>query len=133
VDPARVRQARLEAGMSLADVAGNEVSRTMIHFIEHGRSRPSERVLKLIARRTGKPMSYFEARGGSSAGAARSLASELATVADRVRQLARTGQLTRTEVQALTLVEVNLHQGAALIRSLERTPIPRSRERPGSK
>src|SRR5438094_6409883 len=59
VDPLRVRQARLEAGLSLAQVAGDDVSRTFIHFVEQGRSRPSIVVLGLIARRTGKPMSYF--------------------------------------------------------------------------
>src|SRR5690348_3169972 len=50
VDPARVREARREAGLSLAQLAGDEVSRTFLHFVEHGRSRPSQAVLALIAR-----------------------------------------------------------------------------------
>ena len=36
-----VREARLEAGLSLADIAGGELSRTAIHLIEHGRVNPS--------------------------------------------------------------------------------------------
>jgi transcriptional regulator with XRE-family HTH domain len=128
VDPARVREARLDAGLSLAQVAGNDVSRTLIHLIEHGRSRPSERVLRLIARRTGKPLSYFEARTASDHGAqANSLALELAAVADHVRRFLRAGPLTPTEIQAITLVEVNLHQAAALVRSLEQARATRSR------
>lgn len=54
-----VRQARLESGLSLAQVAGREISRAAIHLIETGRSRPSMPTLELIARRTGKPLSYF--------------------------------------------------------------------------
>ena len=54
-----VRQARLEAGLSLADVAGKLVSRTAIHLIEHGRVKPSMETLQHIARRTRKPLDYF--------------------------------------------------------------------------
>jgi len=36
-----VRQARLEASLSLAQVAAGEVSRTAIHLIEYGRVKPS--------------------------------------------------------------------------------------------
>src|SRR5439155_19787729 len=54
-----VREARLESGLSLAQVAGREISRAAIHLIETGRSRPSMPTLELIARRTGKPLSFF--------------------------------------------------------------------------
>jgi tetratricopeptide (TPR) repeat protein len=54
-----VRRARQEAGLSLADVAGASVSRTAIHYIEIGRTRPSWETLRLIARRTRKPIDYF--------------------------------------------------------------------------
>ena len=53
MDSVRVRQARIEAGLTLAQVAGDEVSRTFIHLVEHGRSRPSKETLALIAKRTG--------------------------------------------------------------------------------
>jgi transcriptional regulator with XRE-family HTH domain len=55
-ETARVREARREAGLSLAQLAGDEVSRTFLHFVEHGRSRPAQAVLALIAKRTGRPV-----------------------------------------------------------------------------
>lgn len=54
-----VRQARLEARLSLAEVAANQVSRTAVHHIENGRTRPSLETLQLIARQTRKPIEYF--------------------------------------------------------------------------
>jgi len=54
-----VAQARTEAGLSLAQVAGGELSRTAIHLIEKGMARPSMETLKHIAHKTGKPMSFF--------------------------------------------------------------------------
>jgi tetratricopeptide (TPR) repeat protein len=54
-----VRQARKEANLSLAQVAGQAISRTAIHLIETGRSRPSLETLELIARKTRKPVEFF--------------------------------------------------------------------------
>lgn len=54
-----VRQARQEANLSLAQVAGDAISRTAIHLIETGRSRPSLETLELIARKTRKPVDFF--------------------------------------------------------------------------
>ena len=54
-----VRLARKEAKLSLAQVAGQAVSRTAIHLIENGRSRPSIETLELIARKTHKPVEFF--------------------------------------------------------------------------
>ena len=54
-----VRQARKEARLTLAQVAGQHVSRTAIHLIETGRSRPSLDTLELIARQTHKPVEFF--------------------------------------------------------------------------
>ena len=54
-----VRQARQEAKLSLAQVADRTVSRTAIHLIETGRSRPSFETLELIARKTRKPVEFF--------------------------------------------------------------------------
>ena len=54
-----VRQARLEASLSLAQVAAGEVSRTAIHLIEKGRVKPSLQTLRVIARQTRKPIGYF--------------------------------------------------------------------------
>jgi transcriptional regulator with XRE-family HTH domain len=54
-----VAQARMEAGLTLSQVAGGLVSRTAIHLIEKGRTRPSIETLMQIAARTNKPMSFF--------------------------------------------------------------------------
>ena len=55
----RVRQARREAGLTMAQVGGEERSRTAIYLIEVGRTRPTPETLQLIAERTGKPVEYF--------------------------------------------------------------------------
>ena len=54
-----VRQARLEAQLSLAQVAAGQVSRTAIHLIENGRVKPSLETLQVIARQTRRPIEYF--------------------------------------------------------------------------
>jgi len=53
IDPDLVRQARLKAGLSLAQVAGSDLSRQAVHLIETGKVRPSMRSLQIIARRLG--------------------------------------------------------------------------------
>src|SRR5712692_7634728 len=59
IRPGAVREARHEAGLSLAGVAGEDLTRAAIHLIETGRARPSMPTLELISRRTGKPVSFF--------------------------------------------------------------------------
>ena len=61
-----VRQARLEAKLSLAQVAAGKVSRAAIHNIETGRNMPSLETLELIARQTGKPIEYFLGNDGAN-------------------------------------------------------------------
>lgn len=66
-----VAQARREAGLTLAEVAGGKLSRTAIHLVEKGLASPSMETLRLIARQTGKPLTFFlqddvaAGRGGS--------------------------------------------------------------------
>lgn len=55
----RIRQARQEAGLSLAAVARMDFSRAFLNQVELGRSRPSPRTLRLIAERLGRPVEYF--------------------------------------------------------------------------
>ncbi len=43
----------------MAQVGGDERSRTAIYLIEVGRSRPTPETLQLISERTGKPIEYF--------------------------------------------------------------------------
>jgi tetratricopeptide (TPR) repeat protein/DNA-binding XRE family transcriptional regulator len=62
VKPGSVKQARLDAGLSLGQVASGVVSRTAIYFVETGKSRPSMDTLRLIADRTGRSLDYFLSR-----------------------------------------------------------------------
>jgi len=119
VDPERVRQARLDAGLSLAQLAGDDVSRTSIHFVERGRSRPSRGVLALIARRTGKPISYFTRQLQPHGQPSADLASELTRLASHVRQFVNVNHLTNAEHEAMKLIEVALRQGAQLTKTVQ--------------
>lgn len=121
VNPSRVHEARIEAGLSLAQVAGDDVSRTFIHFVEQGRSRPSQTVLALIARRTGKPISYF-LDGSPQEGHGSGLPEELTRVAASVRRFAASRRLTAGEREAMKLVESTLQHAARVARAVERTP-----------
>src|ERR1700682_5346507 len=62
IKPGTVKQARSEAGLSLPQVAGTEISRTAIYFVETGKAKPSMETLKLIAERTGRPLDFFLSR-----------------------------------------------------------------------
>ncbi len=59
IRPGSVARARSDSGLTLAQVAGNVVSRTAIHLIEKGRVLPSIETLMLIARQTNRPLSFF--------------------------------------------------------------------------
>jgi tetratricopeptide (TPR) repeat protein len=54
-----VKQARREAGLSLAQVGKGHVTAPAIYLIETGRTRPSLPTLEHIAQRTGKPVEFF--------------------------------------------------------------------------
>src|SRR5579872_616520 len=59
IKPGTVKQARLEAGLSLGQVARDDISRTAIYFVETGKAKPSMETLTLIAQRTGRPIEFF--------------------------------------------------------------------------
>ena len=65
--PGSVKQARAEAGLSLAQLGKGHVTAPAIYLIETGRTRPSLPTLEHIARRTGKPLDFFlaEPAGGT--------------------------------------------------------------------
>ena len=65
VRPGSVKQARLQAGLSLGKVARNDISRTAIYFVETGKAKPSMETLQLISERTGRPLEFF-LDGGSA-------------------------------------------------------------------
>ena len=127
MDPARVREARRDARLSLAQVAGDDFSRTFLHLVEHGRSRPSKGVLALIAKRTGRPVSFFIAVSTLQAQSAKDLARELVAIADRVRSLMAETRITRVDREALKLLELTMRQGAELALALDGLPKRRSK------
>jgi transcriptional regulator with XRE-family HTH domain len=55
----RVRRLRMEKGMSLAKVAGGDFSRAFLNQVELNKSRPSVRVLRVIADRLDAPVDYL--------------------------------------------------------------------------
>jgi transcriptional regulator with XRE-family HTH domain len=127
VDPSRVRQARLEQGLSLAQVAGTEVSRVFIHQVEKGQARPSRRVLALIARRTHKPISFFIPTNMSAFKTRLDLPAELSRAGAQIRRFIAETALTVPEREAMKLVQLTLRHGARLARSIESEA-----ERPGT-
>lgn len=54
-----VKEARQRAGLSLGQIARNDISRTAIYFVETGKAKPSQETLELIAQRTGQPLDFF--------------------------------------------------------------------------
>jgi len=57
--PGAVKQARIEAGLSLAKVGKGCVTAPAVYLIETGRTRPSLPTLEHIARRLGKSVEFF--------------------------------------------------------------------------
>ncbi len=55
----KLRQARLEAGLSQRQLCGEEITRNMLSQIEHGTARPSMKTLQYLAARLGKTVGYF--------------------------------------------------------------------------
>src|SRR4030088_2042240 len=74
----RVRKLRMERGMSLAKVAGGDFSRAFLNQVELNKSRPSVRVLRVIADRLQAPVDYL--LDGSTPSLDRELALEKARV-----------------------------------------------------
>lgn len=55
----KLRQARLEAGLSQRALCGGEITRNMLSCIENGAAQPSMHTLQYLADRLGKPVSFF--------------------------------------------------------------------------
>lgn len=56
---ARLKQARLEAGLSQRQLCGDVITRNMLSQIENGSAKPSMDTLRYLSSRLGKPVSYF--------------------------------------------------------------------------
>lgn len=55
----KIKQARLDAGLSQRQLCGDTITRNMLSLIESGRARPSMDTLGELAARMGKSVSYF--------------------------------------------------------------------------
>ena len=55
----KLKQARLEMGLSQRQLCGEEITRNMLSQIENGSARPSMDTLRYLARRLGKTVSWF--------------------------------------------------------------------------
>ena len=55
----RLKEARLEAGLSQRQLCGNMITRNMLSQIENGSARPSMDTLQYLAGELGKPVGYF--------------------------------------------------------------------------
>ena len=55
----KLRQARMEAGLSQRQLCGEAITRNMLSQIEHGTAKPSMGTLQYLASRLGKPVSFF--------------------------------------------------------------------------
>ena len=55
----KIKQARLEAGLSQRQLCGEEVTRNMLSQIENGSAKPSMATLSYFAARLGKSVSFF--------------------------------------------------------------------------
>ena len=55
----KIKDARLEAGLSQKALCGDVITRNMLSLIESGRAKPSMQTLRYLAEQLGKPISYF--------------------------------------------------------------------------
>lgn len=55
----RLRDARLEAGLSQRQLCGDTITRNMLSQIESGKAQPSMPTLRILAQRLGKSVAYF--------------------------------------------------------------------------
>lgn len=55
----KIKEARLELGISQKQLAGDDITRVYISIIESGKALPSEKVVRILAQRLGKPLDFF--------------------------------------------------------------------------
>lgn len=124
VRPEAIKQARLEAGLSLGQVARGDISRTAIYFVETGKAKPSMETLRLIADRTGRPVDFFLAEPATAplpAGDIADLERLLAT-GDNVGVAARSEHLLGQRLDEESVARVKLIAALAYLRMAQ--PVP---------
>ena len=55
----KIRNARVELGLSQRELCGEEITRNMLSLIENGAAKPSMKTLQYLAGRLGKSVSFF--------------------------------------------------------------------------
>jgi transcriptional regulator with XRE-family HTH domain len=55
----KLKQARLDAGLSQRQLCGEEITRNMLSLIENGAAKPSMKTLQYLAGRLGKSVGFF--------------------------------------------------------------------------
>jgi len=123
IRPEAVRQARMEMGLSLSELAGGEITRAAIHQVETGKMRPSMRTLELIARRTGRPVSFFMVgqEGSEEQQSARDELSRLVDSGEYVDAVALGGRILAGDPQPGIEADVQFGVGRALVRMVDGT------------
>jgi len=91
----RIRAVRLERGLSLAQLGGDDLSRSFLSLVELGRSRISLRALAIVAQRLDQPISYFLDGAADSADARAELLLDQAEASLREQEPGRAEQLLR--------------------------------------
>ena len=88
----KLKQTRLESGLSQRQLCGDTITRNMLSLIENGAARPSMDTLTVLAARLGKPVSYF--LGEEEAKSAREQRLEMhLELLERAEQAASEGKL----------------------------------------
>jgi len=91
----RIRALRLERGLSLAQLGGDDLSRSFLSLVELGRSRISLRALAIVAQRLDQPISYFLDGAADSTAARAELLLDQAEASLREQEPGRAEQLLR--------------------------------------
>lgn len=118
VKPEVLRHARERAGLSLAQVAGGELTRQAVHLIETGKVRPSMNSLRVITSRLAVPMHsvLVQAEGtGQPDGPIQEL-ERLVQGHQYDRALERGGEILKRTESPPVVALVHHHVGHALIR-----------------
>lgn len=124
VRPGTVKQARLDAGLSLGQVARSDISRTAIYFVETGKAKPSMETLRLIADRTGRPLDYFLAEPATAPIPESEIAAleRMMATGDNVGAAARSEHLLGQGLDEASAARIKLIAGLAYLRLAQ--PVP---------
>ncbi len=93
----KLRQARLEAGVSQRALCGDAITRNMLSQIENGVAQPSMQTLQYLAGQLGKPVSYF--LGESPAAPPLSPLLQTVSTLEQTRQLLVAGKITQARAK----------------------------------